>query len=82
MLLSTVASVSLCAALVRGDPYGIKVDFADVPLSPCGTVDPIFFEENEAIYTEQVPLSYNEAWRSGFGVELLGRCDETVYEAI
>jgi hypothetical protein len=54
------------------------IDFGTVPLTSCGTVEPSYLNEMPYDDIYQVPLSYNEVFRGGLPVIVMGEycvCD-------
>ena len=70
---------SICSVLLAW-PAGLdttKWDFGDIPLDECGTVNWDFYEanrydDNNNWIGDEIPISYNDAWRDGFEVCLIG----------
>ena len=74
MFMSSVGSVLLAFLSIQSSEKDI--DFATVPLTECGTVDPSYLDgfRRRGMYDElyNVPLTHNEPWRDGLSVNLLG----------
>jgi hypothetical protein len=71
MLLSSVFSVILAITV------GQDVEFDKVVVTACGTVDDNYYrsfdDSNDYTAKYNIPLSYNENWRSGLAVTLMGK---------
>ncbi|KAL7580790.1 hypothetical protein ACA910_001068 [Epithemia clementina (nom. ined.)] len=74
MLLSSMIFVLIAWSATNSE----KWDFGEVPLDECGTVDWFYSqldaEGNMRSYDEidSIPISYNDDWRNGFQVALMG----------
>lgn len=85
MLLSSIGSVLLASltADTNNNATDKYLDFGNVTLTSCGTIDGEYLSslaENDPDGAT-VPLSYNEGWRNGFAVTIMGKYKFfTVYE--
>ena len=70
MLVSSIAMVLLASLVVQRKDFDVA--FGDVPMTDCGTVSGLFLDGLDYDDREEVPLSYNEGWRNGFAVLLMG----------
>jgi hypothetical protein len=70
MILSSVGSVLLAFWAITGSE--LDTDFGTVPLTSCGTVELSYLDEMPYDKKSQVPLSYNESFRGGLPVIVMG----------
>jgi hypothetical protein len=70
MMFSSVLSVLLAWSSGRDDP---DWDFDEIPLAACGNVEDSFLRSLDYTESQSVPMSFNENWRDGMAVTLMGK---------
>ena len=70
LIFSSVASVLL--AWAAGRDRDDDMDFSNVPLTECGVINATWYQSLSWEERYNVPVSYNENWRSGLAVTVMG----------
>ena len=68
---SSIATVLLASLVAQRKDFDVA--FGDVPMTDCGTVPGSYLDGLEYDVRDEVPLSFNEGWRNGFAVLLMGK---------